>query len=186
VQGKRDRWSGWSPDWGEWVDSPIPLHGHTLGCVCCGECLFESFFIGSDSWWGARSSTTWSHSWVGRVTVVVPVRWQETLEWVFLTALTWGLVFVPDMNPLWGPHSRWGLLRGSVPGTPFYHCIPETRNLSRFLVSGIHVRCRSFDTWRPLPHTEDNGRPETLRWVGTESYTHVVYVTSYFCFMFRL
>jgi hypothetical protein len=29
VQGRRNRRVGWSPDWGEWEDSPDPLHGHT-------------------------------------------------------------------------------------------------------------------------------------------------------------
>jgi hypothetical protein len=47
-------------------------------------------------------------------------------------------------------------------------------------------------TWRPLPHTEDNVRTcctsflhdSTPGTVGLVSYTHEVYVTCYFCYMF--
>ncbi len=69
-----------APDWVEWGDSPGPLIGHTSGCVCGGESLFESFFVGFDSWWE-----------------------QHPLTSVFLTSLTRGRLFVLDTNPLRGP-----------------------------------------------------------------------------------
>jgi hypothetical protein len=28
VEGRRDRWSGWPPDWGQWEEGPGPLRGH--------------------------------------------------------------------------------------------------------------------------------------------------------------
>jgi hypothetical protein len=33
MWGRRVRRKGWSPDWGEWVDSPNSLYRHTSGCV---------------------------------------------------------------------------------------------------------------------------------------------------------
>ena len=49
--------------------------------------------------------------------VVVPVRWQEGFECVFLTVLTRGRLFVPGTNPLRGPRSSFadGGCSGNLP-----------------------------------------------------------------------
>jgi hypothetical protein len=66
-------------------------------------------------------------------------------------------------------------------------CPPSLETLVR------HVRCWSFDKWRPLSHTEDSVgtcwtsfRHGLHGTVGMVSYTHVVYVTCYFCYVFLI
>ncbi len=44
VEGRRDRWSGWPPDWGQWTDSPWPSD------VC--------------SWWRQHVVTFWFWVWI--------------------------------------------------------------------------------------------------------------------------
>ena len=39
VEGKRDRWGGQPPDWGQWAVSPGPSRGHATGLRLVGECL---------------------------------------------------------------------------------------------------------------------------------------------------
>jgi len=93
VQGRGNRWVGWSPDWVEWEDSPDPLHGHTsrfrllwgmfvrivlLDWVLVGNKIRHSHILGWECF-----------------TVVVPVLWKKGFRCVFLMSPTHGRLFVP-------------------------------------------------------------------------------------------
>ncbi len=76
VEGRRDRWSGYPPDWDQWSDNPDPLCGNTTGLPLVGECLL--FLVLLDLVLGVEIKILWwrrSHSGLGHVTDVVPVRW---------------------------------------------------------------------------------------------------------------
>jgi hypothetical protein len=97
-------WSGWPPDRGGWADRSGPLCGHTSRLSWFWGMLVRIVLL-DVSWWGERSSDDMVTFLVGQDTVVVSVRWQEDLRCVFLMVLTHRLLFTPDTNPLWEPHS---------------------------------------------------------------------------------
>ncbi len=89
VEGRRNRWVGWSPDWDQWTDSPGPLHGHT-----------------------SRLRSFWGGCWNDPVDVAA--WWKEGSTGAFLMTSTSGRLLVLGGNPFHGfdtLDSRMGICR---------------------------------------------------------------------------
>jgi hypothetical protein len=167
---------GLTPGLGWWAGSPGQFHGYTSGYVWCGNCL-----------------------------VLFPDRWEGCFRWVFLTTQTRGRVFVPETNPLWGPHRlirRWAtqgicswvralVMRAVGFTTSWLQTITNGDLILEALVR--HVFCWSFDStttsstywrqWRVCYTSYCHGLHGP---VGMMSCTHPLYVTCYFYHMFSL
>jgi hypothetical protein len=171
----------------QWADSPGSLFGHATGLRLVGEYLFLIVLldlvlgVGNRILWWCRSHSGFGRTTLGRCSREVTRGLWDVCSWWCQHAFACGFwVWILCRGQSHWIHG-WGLPMGSIPEVALV--------MGNFMGRRFWVGCG----WFLL--VIQGGQEETCSWfrtswmvppgtVGMVSYTHCVYVTCYFCYIF--